>query len=67
MLQLEGKTVAQIEEPRRDNARRAELIVDIVLEMTAWGDSRQMLAAFVEAVLDDPHTGVELDLLEGRA
>ena len=59
--------MAQIEEPRRDNARRAELIVDIVLEMTAWGDSRQMLAAFVEAVLDDPHTGVELDLLEGQA
>lgn len=59
--------MAQIEEPRRDNARRAELIVDTVLDMTAWGDSRQMLAAFVEAVLDDPHTGVELDLLEGRA
>ena len=67
MLQLEGKTVAQIEEPRRDNARQAELIVDTVLDMSALGDSRQMLAAFVEAVLDDPHTGLELDLLEGRA
>lgn len=50
-----------------DNRRRAELLVDTILDMAALGDSREMLATFVEAVLSDPHTSTELDALTGGA